>query len=432
MPPGPARGPLRVRRSEGASDGGLRGPVSRRTDMLWLAGLLILGVAAAGSLVSTAIADYLAPDHPAAALAWRHDSATALSGLAERELEAGRLASAEANARKALAADPLQVPALSVLGRAAEQRGEAARAAPLMTAAGARNRRDPTLQLWLLRRAAATGDFNEAFARADALSRAEPDLTRRLFPVMMDMAARPGGVTALAGRLAQDPPWRAGFMITWVRNAPTADGPISLMDAMAVQGAPATPLEKGLVQTRLVRDGRFQQAFVLWAQDLPPAQLNALADVNDGGFEGAPAEGPFSWDIERPARGVADFDSAPGRSGKALHLRFDGRPPPQILVRQLLVLPPGPRVLTGEVKADRFDTIEGLSWTLRCAGDSHAMIVQSPPITGAGDWRRFSVAFDVPADGCEGQWLSLTVLGQTAGARRSSGEVWLDNIAIQR
>jgi tetratricopeptide (TPR) repeat protein len=406
--------------------------VSRRDDILWLSGLVIAGLAVGWSLVSTAIADNLAPGNPAAALAWRGNAAGALVGLAERDLEAGRLTSAEANARKALGVDRLQVPALSVLGRAAERRGDTALAVPLMKAAGARNRRDPTLQLWLLRRAAMTGDFNEALARADALSRAEPDLTRRLFPLMMDMAARPGGVTALAARLAQEPPWRGGFMTNWVRNAPSADGPIGLMDAMAVQGAPATPLEKGLIQTRLVRDGRFQQAFVLWAQDLPPARLNALADVNDSGFEGTVAEGPFGWDIERNARGVADFESAPGRSGRALHLVFDGRPAPQILVRQLLVLPPGPRVLTGEVKADHFETIEGLGWAIRCAGENHAVVLRSPPLRGASDWRRFSVTFDVPAEGCDGQWLALMVLGQTAGARRSSGEVWFDNVTIQR
>jgi hypothetical protein len=406
--------------------------VSRRKDTLWLAGLVVLGLALGWSLLSTAIADHLAPTNPAAALAWRGDETLALAGLAEQDLKAGRLDLAESRARAALAADPLQVPALSVLGRVADVRGGAARATVLMKAAGARNRRDPMIQFWLLRNAAATGDFNEAFARADSLSRAEPDLTRRLFPLMMDMAARPGGVSALAARLAQDPPWREGFMTAWVRNAPSADGPISLMDAMAVQGAPATPIEKGLIQTRLVRDGRFQQAFVLWAQDLPPDQLDSLADVNDSGFEAAPGQGPFDWSVERQARGVADFESAPGRSGQALHLRFDGRPPPQIVVRQLLVLPPGPRLLTGEVKADHFETIEGMAWTIRCAGENHAVVVQSPPITSDTNWRRFSAAFEVPAEGCEGQWLSLTVLGQTAGARRSSGEVWFDNLAVQR
>lgn len=432
MPPGPGRGPLRVRRSEGASEGGVRGPVSRRADLLWAVGLAVLGLAAAWSVLSTALADSLAGPNPRAALAWRHDEAGALVGLAEQALVAGRPASADTYARKALAVDPLQIPALRVMGLAADNRGETARARALLAAAGARNHRDPALQFWLLRNAAATGDYPEAFARADALSRAEPDLTRRLFPFMMDMVSRPGGVTALAARLALDPPWRGGFMNSWIRNAPTADGPISLMDELAVLGSPATPLEKGLIQTRLVRDGRFQQAFVLWAQDLPPAQLNNLADVNDGGFDGAPADGPFTWDIERQARGIADFGTAPGRSGQALHLVFDGRPAPQILVRQLLVLPPGPRVLTGEVKGERFEAIGGLSWTIRCAGQNHAVVAESGPINASGDWRRFTATFDVPADGCEGQWLSLVVLGQTVGARRSSGEVWFDNIAIQR
>lgn len=432
MPPGPGRGPLQVRRSEGASDGGLRLPAARRSDLFWVAGLALAGLMLGWSVLSTGLADALAGDHPGAALAWRGSDARALVSLAERDLAAGRPAAAEQAARKALTADTLQIPALRVMGLAAEAQGDAKRALALMSAAGARNHRDPALQLWLLKHAAAARNYDEAYARADALIRAEPGLTRGLFPIMMDMAARPGGQSALAARLALDPPWRGGFMINWVRQAPNAGGPINVMDTLAVLGSAATPMEKGAIQTRLVRDGAFQQAFVLWAQDLPPEQLNNLADVNDGGFEGATAAGPFTWDIERQARGVADFEAAPGRSGRTLHVMFDGRPAPQVLVRQLLVLPAGPRVLTGEVRADGLETIEGLAWTLRCAGGGRAAILQSGPLTTSTGWRRFTAAFDVPADGCEGQWLSLVVLGQTIGARRSSGQVWFDNLAVER
>lgn len=431
MPPGPGRGPLRVRRSEGASEGGVRRPASRLADMVWIIALAVVGLAVGWSILSTAMADRLAGDNPRASLGWRRDEAVALVGMAERELGAGRLSSAESYARRALAADPLQIPALRVMGLAADRRGDAKRAWALMRAAGARNHRDPALQVWLLGRSAARGDYEDAFARADALARAEPDLSRRLFPLLMDLAGRPGAVSALAGRLATNPPWRTGFLISWIRQAPGADGPISVMDSMALQGAPATAVEKRAIQTRLVRDGRFQQAFVLWAQDLPPAQLNTLADVNDSGFDGGFAEGPFTWAFEPQSRGVVEIEKAPGRDGQALHLYFDGRPAPQTIVRQLLILPPGARVLTGEVRADRFEAIGGLVWAIRCTGGSNAVLAESPPLVGPADWRRFSVAFEVPA-GCDGQWLMLIAKGQNAGARRMSGEAWFDNIAVTR
>lgn len=431
MPPGPGRGPLRVRRSEGVSEGGARGRVSRVADAVWVVILAALGLAFGWNMLSTGLADSLAGDNPGAALGWRRDDAVALVGMAERELGAGRLSSAEGYARRALAADPLQIPALRVMGLAADRRGDATRAWALMRAAGARNHRDPALQIWLLGRSAARGDYEDAFARADALARAEPDLTRRLFPLLMDLAGRPGAVNALAGRLALNPPWRTGFLISWIRQAPGADGPISVMDSMALQGSPPTAVEKSAIQSRLVRDGRFQQAFVLWAQDLPPAQLNNLADVNDSQFDGGLAEGPFTWAFEPQSRGFVDFEQAPGRGGRALHLYFDGRPAPQTVVRQLLILPPGPRVLTGEVRADRFEAIGGLVWMIRCTGGSNAVLAESPPLVGPAEWRRFSVAFDVPA-GCDGQWLALIAKGQNAGARRMSGEAWFDNIAITR
>ena len=79
MPPGPGRGPLRVRRSEGASEGGVRGPVSRRADLMWMVGLAVVGLAAGWSVLSTALADSLAEPNPGAALVWR-DRLTGATG----------------------------------------------------------------------------------------------------------------------------------------------------------------------------------------------------------------------------------------------------------------------------------------------------------------------------------------------------------------
>ncbi len=430
MAPGPGRVPLQVRRPEGASDGGVRLPARRRpVDLLLIAGLVLVGLVLGWNVLTIAMADRLAKGRPEAALGWRQGHAGALVTLAERSLNGGDLAAAETFARAALKTDPMEVPATRVLGLAADRRGDLALADRLMDSAGARSNRDPAVQMWLFARTSAKGDFGRAFARADALIRDEPDLARRFYPVMSDMARRPEAIGPLAARLKTNPPWRDSFVQAYIRQSADPADPYLLIEGLEAAGAPPSPVERQALLGRLVQDRRFQQAFLFWVQGLSKADLENLTDVFDGGFEGSTAPGPFNWTIERAAQGFVDFEAAPGREDRALHLVFHGAAAPGSLVRQLLVLPPGRHVLRGEVRADAFDAAGGPVWSIRCAGPAGALLAETPLLTGSAPWRRFEVAFTVPP-GCDAQWLRLRPGAR--GSRRMSGEVWYDNLSVTR
>lgn len=432
MPPGPVRGPVRVHRSEGASEGSIRpSGRARALDLGLIAGMTVVGLALGWSILSGSMADYLARRDPQAALAWESRNAGALSALAERKLDAGDVAGAEQAARAALVADPLEIAATRVLGLAADRRGDLARADRLMNSAGARNHRDAQLQTWLFARTSAKGDFTEAFARADALVRAEPDMARRFYPVMSEMARRPEAIGPLALRLKTRPPWRDSFVQAYIRQASDPADPYLLIERLEAAGAPPSPVERQALIGRLVQDQRFQQAFLFWVEGLSKADLDNLTDVFDGGFNGSAASAPFNWTVERAAKGFIDYDPPAGREDRALHLVFQGAPAPGGFVRQLLVLSPGRHVLRGQVRADGFEAVAGPVWSIRCAGDGGPLLGETTPLTSSTPWQSFELAFDVPA-GCDAQWLRLRPGARGGAARRMSGEVWFDKLAVTR
>lgn len=435
MPPGPVRIPLRIRRPEGAGDGGgsfggvRQTPAARARSLALIAVLALGGFGLGWSLFSNAVADSLAPGDPAAALRWKSEHPAALSALAEKTLADGDLKAAAGFARRALAADPLDVRAIRVLGLAAERTGDTALAEKLLDNAGARSRRDGPTQLWLFARHAALGDYDEAFARADALLRDRPELATRFYPVLADMAARPEATDALAKRLKTPPPWRDSFMQTYINQATDPRRPLALLERMEASGVKPSPVERRAMLNRLVQGGNYQPAFVFWVQSLSRVDLEALADIRNGDFNPHVEDGPFNWTIEGTAKNFVEFGPAPDRDDGALDLIFPGGPAPGGFVRQLLVLSPGANVLTGEVRADQFQATAGPVWQVRCA-DSNQVLGETDPLTSSTTgWRRFELRFEVPATGCEAQWLRLRLPGRD---RRMSGEVWYDKLAISR
>ena len=435
MPSGPERIPLRIPRPARPADGGggsyggaREGLAGRGAGVALIVALSLGGLGLGWSLFSNAIADALAGPDPQAALSWKSEHPAALSALAAKTLDDGDPKAAAELSRRALAVDPLDVRAIRVLGLSAERTGDTALAEKLLKDAGARSRRDGPTQLWLFARNAATGDYDEAFARADALMRDRPELATRFYPVMADLAARPEATDALVRRLRMQPPWRDGFVQTYIRQAFDPGRPYALLERMEATGVKLSPVERKAMMMRLVQGKHYQQAFVFWVQSLGRADLESLADIRNGEFRPHVEDGPFNWTIEGPAKNFVEFTDAPDREGGALDIVFTGGPAPIGFVRQLLVLSPGQNVLSGEVKADQFQALAGPVWQVRCA-DGNQLLGETEPLTSSTGWRRFELRFEVPATGCEAQWLRLRLPGRD---RQMSGEVWYDKLAISR
>lgn len=437
MPGAGPQGPRRTPRLGGADAALPANPAGfrwTRRNIVVAAALSFLALATGWWIFSEGLADQNARARPEAALRWRPDHPRALARLAEHRLLAGDITGAEALARRAIAADPLESGGFHVLALAAEAKGDEAAADRLMTIAGRRDKRDVAVQTSLFARRLVRGRLDEAAAAADGLMRAWPRTQREpMTGALALVAAQPGGARAVAKVLATDPPWRSRFLTDLARRAPDAAALFDIYSALRTGPKPPTEYETQVYVERLVREGRNEEAFLAWAQLLPAAALTGLGDLYDGGFEGAPGPPPFNWQFLKPKGVVVEIvRGAAGREGGVLHVAFSGGRASPLLVRQLLVLPPGRHVITGEVRAENLETVRGLRWTLRCATGDKAMLAETDPVLTASDWRPFRTVVDLGPDSCRSQWLTLEIGGRLPAERKVAGRLWFDDLRITR
>lgn len=383
-----------------------------------------LGLAIGWQVVAHAAAQRMPTN---AALGLTPGSARLLAQAAEAELEAGRPAAAERLARRALSAEPLNVRALRVLGVAAGRRGDAARADELVTLAGNWSLRDGPAHAWLIERRLHQGDYASAFAHADALMRRSVEVQPQVFKLMATAAtADRRALRPIAERLIHKPSWREPFLthLAGVPNGLEAAAGLALM--LAPSRAPFSDAETGVLLSRLVDAGQFRAAADFRRRLAPTA---SAATPHDGGFDGRPGAAPFRWWIDNGVGAAVEMvpdDLDPKQS--ALRVEYDGYSNPGLL-HQFVALPAGVYELKGRWRSDTALPDDRLAWTLACAEDRReiAEAVQ-PAAAGETSWRTFTVRFEVPASGCEGQWLRLR---PSPGDRRTTLIVWYDDLQIR-
>jgi hypothetical protein len=100
-------------------------------------------------------------------------------------------------------------------------------------------------------------------------------------------------------------------------------------------------------------------------------------------------------------------------------------------VTELVVLSPGTYHLKGSYKSD-VASVRGLQWRIVCAGTAN-VIGESRPVTGSDPtWRKFDVAFTVPADNCPAQYVTLALDARSTSETFVSGSIWYDDLSITR
>jgi tetratricopeptide (TPR) repeat protein len=389
---------------------------------LWILGsILVAFPIARAQLAEVAVANRM----PGQALLFDAGHARALAGLAGAIQLKGEQQQAMTFARAALEREPMNVIALRTLGLALEQTGDKAGANRIMSLAARLGWRDTALQLWLVNAYAAHGDVKSALRRTDALARMNrlPEVT---FPVFLasitDDALRPVLVQAMADR----PLWRGNFFYRLLQ-VPANQTPYvnQLVADLAKAGSPINPAERAIYLARSVQVGEGRDAYAYWLRDQQAAGVKASALPWDGGFEHVQPPGtlvaPFEWRMSPESTGVASIVS----SAKGGQLAFSpGRDFRGTLVSQTVVLQPGRYSVTARIEGDAAST--GLRWTIRCIPDQREL-----PLDLGRDGAEFGPAtFDVPAQGCAAQSLSIDVApgGDAAG----SGDVTIDDVSIRK
>ena len=125
---------------------------------------------------------------------------------------------------QALRRDPASAAPLTLAAFDAAANADMPRATRLMESA---RHRDPRLALaraWLFAEYARTGRTKAALAEAGPLTRLVPENRARVFAVVAELAARPGGGQALRATWARDPEWRAIYE-QWLAERRSAAAP---------------------------------------------------------------------------------------------------------------------------------------------------------------------------------------------------------------
>jgi hypothetical protein len=384
-------------------------------------------------ILADTAADNAAMSDPQRALRWMPSEAIALDELADREIKKpdGNLKVARNLAERALQSDPIDARALFLLGWIAEKKGAPTRADALMVLSGARTWRDIGTQAWLVNRDIQHGQFEQALAHVDALVRIHPDFFEKVFPVLFAFTRDQRTLAALTTFLGAAPPWRVDFLAKLSSQTPDVGPLVQLYAGLENSPHPPNAVELRPYLDRLVKDGRFTQAYQSWLKTLPSPQRTGEVYPYNGDFA-SPIDGlPFNWLI----RSVTGMDvqivaSSRTADGRALQLEFSGTRVAPFTLGQLLLLPPGEYRLTGMVKAEALRTQRGLAWQISCAESPGNTLASTDLVANAMPWTRFSVNFTIPAANCRGQWLNLAIPSRTASERQIEGQIWYEQLHI--
>lgn len=286
---------------------------------------------------------------------------------------------------------------------------------------------------WLADDAIARGDFAEALNHCDALLRVSPAQARNLFPILAEWLQTGASTVALARTLERRPPWRRSFMEYLGRKGVESSlyTLARVVQTLRRSAAPVEPGEARDLVNRLVHDGDFERAYLLWRSVAPPLRASASMLYN-GDLEMPTSGAAFDWTL-RSAPGVAVAVEDGGLAhGKVLRLRFGGARVDEIGVAQTLLLPPGGYRVSGKVRSQDLISARGLEWRVHCLTRPSRLVAVAPvALERDHDWSDFSLDLDVPVNECPAQLLQLAARARVAAEQTVSGTVWFDDFRVE-
>jgi hypothetical protein len=398
-------------------------PVALGAAMIVIAALCL---SLAYGALSESSAAALSPAHAEVALVWRPGDAAALAALSESRageaLTESEIRSALDTARAALKSAPLTVASVRTLAEVHQLMGDASRAEALMSVAGRRNLRDTKTQLWLFSRDMDRRSYGEGFLHADLILRRHPEMWSVLYPGMVATLDQPAARTAVLAMMRKAPNWRSDFIRVQANSGDPAGVTLWLLSNLASSPHPPTESEVSQVAQALAAQGRWSDVRAVWAG----YGGDGASLLSNGDFERANRGPPFGWRMAEEDSTVTAIERIDGGANHGLFVQFPaGRLSP--LTERLLILGPGRYRLSGRAKVEKLPADALFRWTVSCSGvDQPLALVQN---TVSGGWAKFETTFEMPATGCDAQWLRLA---GTGGVGYEPASAWYDDLRLER
>ena len=381
-------------------------------------------------VLTLGMAEQYSKDRPDIALDWRDAHAEALLQDLDREALTPRVSAAQSEgARAAIRSAPLDGRGYRFLARQVELGGDLPRAMSLYSIAATRGPRDlPTLGR-LIEYELKGKNYAQALAHIDQVLRVEPELSKRLYPVLAALVAQ--DPAEVANVLLKFPPWRSDFLFRLIANSPDNAALPRLVERLRRSPDGLSSRELSAWLNRLIKRGQWSSAYLSWVESLSPTASKRIGNVYNGSFELEPSQMGFDWRFGTVPGARVSRAQVTGSDGQyALRVEFEDRRVPFRHVRQLLALSPGQYRLQGRDRTDDLRGERGLVWTLTCA-ETDQPIAETEPTRGRHDWRSFDLDFVVPAEQCGGQWLTLRIPARIPAEQRVGGVAWFDDLSIR-
>jgi hypothetical protein len=334
-------------------------------------------------------------------------------------------------ARRSIGADPFNASALTILGQLSQLEGNETGTGPFMQAAARLSIRESYAVYWLLQQAQVAGDEATVIAKADTLLRTRARSVPLVVPVLAQLVEKNKATSNVAKLLATNPPWRPAFFSALPQSITDARTPLYLL--LGLQGTDHPPSEREISSyLAFLMSRNFPElAYYAWLQFLPPEKFARLSPLHNGGFEAALTGVPFDWALSQGSGVTSEIRPLPGQeSGQALFVEFTQGRAEFPGVTQTTLLGPGTYTLSGKLMGTLVGT-RGLVWRVTCLGAG--AIAQTEQLRGdIPQWRAFSQAFKIPADGCRAQQIRLELDARSASEQLVTGSLWFDDLAITR
>ncbi|MBL8883963.1 MAG: hypothetical protein JNL45_13025 [Hyphomicrobium sp.] len=334
----------------------------------------------------------------------------------------------------AVASAPLSARGLAILGALDAQAGDVNSAERFMSAAAARSLRERAAVAWMMNQRFHAQDYDAALRFADALARSSPQSVQIILPYLGHMAENPKSSARFTELMKRNPPWRATFFDHLSGNITDARTPLSLLFALKNTKTPPTQNELKAYSSLLMQNKQYDLAYNAWLQFLSPEQLAKAGFLFNGGFDFELSPFVFDW---TPARGKGLLIDRVGRmenaGGMALMIEFGGARIDPVLLTQTLMLPAGDYQFEGKYRGDA-RVRRGLSWSVRCLGQSATINAPSDPRFGGQQpgWTPFSFTLSVPATDCRAQLVQLQLNAHSPSDTMATGRLYLSELKIIR
>src|ERR1700730_638894 len=426
--------------------------IATRPNRLRIALFAVLGLLLFWLILSRSLVAYLAMAAPEQALFLRSNEPASLLILADRELNstdkdktktAGqpgaaskRLEQLRKQVETALAADPLNARAYSLLGQLAEAEEAGPKTTRLMQLMqmAARHSLNETIAVeWMMRNSFENKDYPAAAFYADALLRTHPQLIDYALPILGRTAENKAAKIQLKKLLAGNPPWRPQFFQALSGAITDARTPLAIFLSLKETTAPPAAADLRGYLSFLFQHKLYDLAYYTWLQFLSPEQLENAGFLFNGSFEMKPSGLPFDWLMPQGEGVTLDIAPRPEATDKhALFLEF-GQGQGRVNfpgVFQTTMLPPGDYRFKGSFNGEVVGR-RGLQWSISCVGG--APIGESQMILGSSPvWRNFEFAFTVPETGCRAQLARLALPARSPSEQLVFGSIWFDELSISR